>query len=240
MPVLFVLITSIIAGIILYRFSKQEQSLDISGCKVVPLKKSHIYALSLGFLILLTILYYLYPVILTQFFKFGCICFGGGFVLVPAYLQEFVGETAPYLNLPREEFGNIVALTQITPGPVSINSATFFGYRLNGIGGALVASFALLFPGTLLMSLALGGLEKWKNSYIVRGISYGVRPATIGLMLSAVISFSSISVWSPTTGLNPKSLLIMLLSLFAILARKLSVITIIFLSLLLGIALGLL
>ena len=83
--------------------------------------------------------------------KFGCLGFGGGFVLVPLYLQTFVGEAAQLLQIPAEEFSNLMALTQATPGPVSVNAATFFGYRMAGVAGAAVATTALLLPSYFLL-----------------------------------------------------------------------------------------
>ena len=86
---------------------------------------------------------------LLLFLKFGLMCFGGGFVLVPMYVESFVGETAKYLQIANSEFQNLMALTQMTPGPIGVNGATFFGYRIAGLGGALAASALLLLPGSL-------------------------------------------------------------------------------------------
>lgn len=138
--------------------------------------------------------------VLWTFLKFGCLGFGGGFVLVPVYLQEFVGEGAPLLQLSEETFSNLMALTQTTPGPVSVNAATFFGYRMAGVLGAAVATGALLLPSLVLLTAALTGLEHWKRSRIVRGVLWGVRPATNALLLKAGIAFGGMSVWSWTGG----------------------------------------
>ena len=85
-----------------------------------------------------------------SFLKFGCIAIGGGFPLVPFYFHAFVGPEAPLLNLTPEDFSNLMALTQMTPGPVSLNAATFFGFRMNGVFGSVVASAALLTPSYIL------------------------------------------------------------------------------------------
>lgn len=130
------------------------------------------------------------------FLKYGALAFGGGYVLVPMYIRDFVGAGAPFLQLPSEEFANLMALTQMTPGPIGINAATFFGYRLGGVAGAAVATAALVLPGAVLLSLALASLERFSGSRVVKGILAGVRPATMALMLSAAISFAGMSVWS--------------------------------------------
>ena len=162
------------------------------------------------------------------FVKFGLLGFGGGYVLIPLYLQSFVGEAAPYLQLPLEEFSNLMALTQSTPGPVSVNAATFFGYRLlapygllAGIAGAAVATAALLLPSFFLLTTALQGLEKWKRSRLVQGILFGVRPATSALILQAGLVFAGLSVWKD--GFNPFAACLAVLAGTLLLTRKFSV-----------------
>ena len=132
------------------------------------------------------------------FLKYGLLSFGGGYVLVPMYMEAFVGPAAPLLQIPAEEFSNVIALTQMTPGPISINAATFFGYRLGGVGGSLLATACLLLPSWFLLVWALNSLEKWKANRLVRGLLRGVRPATVGLLLAATYAFMSMSVWRPT------------------------------------------
>lgn len=134
------------------------------------------------------------------FLKYGSLCFGGGYVLVPLYIQDFVGESAHYLQLGIDEFSNLMALTQMTPGPIGINAATFFGYRLGGIAGAIIATVCLLLPGYFILLAVLKGIERFKTSKIVQGILFGVRPATVALILCALWSFMAMSIWS--TGVN--------------------------------------
>ena len=131
------------------------------------------------------------------FLKYGLLCFGGGFVLVPMYIEDFVGAAAPYLQIPTEEFSNLMALTQMTPGPIGVNGATFFGYRLAGVAGALAASAALLLPGSILAFAAFRSLERFSASRAVRGILRGVRPASVALMTVALWSFAKMSVFGP-------------------------------------------
>ena len=131
---------------------------------------------------------------LLVFLKYGALCFGGGFVLVPMYIEDFVGAGAPFLQISEVEFSNLMALTQMTPGPIGVNGATFFGYRLAGIPGALAASAFLLLPGSVLVYAALRSLEKFSSSAAVRGILRGAKPASIVLMLSALAVFAGQSV----------------------------------------------
>lgn len=135
-------------------------------------------------------------VVVPIFLKYGALAFGGGYVLVPMYIRDFVGEAAQFLQLQPEEFANLMALTQMTPGPIGINAATFFGFRLGGVPGAVLATVALVLPGSLMLTLALDSMERFRESRIVKGIFAGVRPVTMSLMLSAAWSFAGMSMWS--------------------------------------------
>lgn len=217
---------------------------DLSGGVVLePLpwgRRVLLAAVSLGVLVVLSCVY---GRVLWTFLKFGCLGFGGGFVLVPVYLQEFVGAQAPLLQLPAETFSNLMALTQTTPGPVSVNAATFFGYRLAGVAGAAVATGALLVPSLVLLTAALTGMERWKRSRFVQGLLWGVRPATNALLLKAGLAFGGMSVWSwAGTGsleLHPTSLALACLAGWAVARGRLSVMATIALCAVLGCLAGL-
>ena len=174
------------------------------------------------------------------FVKFGLLGFGGGFVLVPVYLQEFVGPGAPLLQLAAEEFSNLMALTQVTPGPVSVNAATFFGYRLGGVFGGAVATAALLLPSFFLLTLALTGIERWKRSRFVQGLLWGVKPATNALMLKAGIVFAGMSVWTCSDGaaftVHPFATALAVFAGWALVKGRLSIMSAIFLCAVLGVA----
>lgn len=130
---------------------------------------------------------------LLVFLKYGALCFGGGFVLVPMYIQDFVGPDAPFLKIDPGEFANLMALTQMTPGPIGVNGATFFGFRLAGVPGAVLASAALLIPGSIALWLVLRSMERFRDSRVVRGLMRGARPASAALLLCAMRSFVSFS-----------------------------------------------
>ncbi len=133
---------------------------------------------------------------LLLFLKYGALCFGGGFVLVPMYLEDFVGPAAAFLQVSAEEFSNLMALTQMTPGPIGVNGATYFGFRLAGVPGAVLASAALLLPGSALMYLALASIDRFRTNRIVCGILRGAKPASLALMLVALWAFLGLSVFA--------------------------------------------
>ena len=166
------------------------------------------------------------------FLKYGLIAFGGGYVLVPVYLGDFVGPAAPHLQLAAGEFADVMALTQMTPGPIAVNCATFFGYRMAGLPGAFFATLCLLVPGSLLLYLALGSLEKFRSNRVVQGVLYGVRPVTVAMMLNALWAFASISVWTTEGGFawHPVAAALALFTFAMMYFRRLGVVKLIFLA----------
>lgn len=173
------------------------------------------------------------------FLKYGAIAFGGGYVLVPVYIGDFVGRTAPFLQLTEREFADVMALTQMTPGPIAVNCATFFGYRLGlaetgtvpgAVLGAFIATLCLLIPGAILLYTALGSLEKFRSSRVVQGILSGVKPVTVAMMLNAFWAFAMMSVWTGGGrffGFEPTGLLLAAFAAAAMLKRVMSVVKII-------------
>ena len=210
--VVAVLVTAMLVGVVWAYCGGATPSRDDDSCGVElpPLSRVQKAFLIMVSLVALSVLTVFCGRIFWTFLKFGLLGFGGGYVLVPIYMQEFVGETAPLLRLHAEEFSNLMALTQITPGPVSVNAATFFGYRLStagmdqeisaflfyarGVIGGVLATTALLLPSLFLLTIALTGIEKWKKSRFVRGLLFGVKPATNALILKAGVAFIGMSV----------------------------------------------
>lgn len=166
------------------------------------------------------------------FLKYGCLAFGGGYVLVPMYMADFVGPTAPHLNLSPETFANVMALTQMTPGSISVNCATFFGYRMCGVAGSVAATVAMVLPNFVLLLLVLRSLDKFKTSAVVSGILNGIRPATTALMIVAAWAFAGMSVWTRVSEggirFHPLAICIFALTIFAMLSRKVGVVALVF------------
>lgn len=240
--VVAVLLAAMAAGVLWAFGGGAMPSRDEASCGIAlaPLAPARRMLLAVGGLVALAAVTLACGRIFWTFVKFGLLGFGGGFVLVPVYLQEFVGPGAPLLQLAAEEFSNLMALTQVTPGPVSVNAATFFGYRLGGVFGGAVATAALLLPSFFLLTLALTGLERWKRSRFVQGLLWGVKPATNALMLKAGIVFAGMSIWSRSGGaavtVHPFALALAVFAGWALVKGRLSIMTAIFLCAALGAA----
>lgn len=174
------------------------------------------------------------------FFKYGFFAIGGGYPLVPFYFHTFVGPGAPLINLSPEEFSDLMALTQMTPGPISLNAATFFGFRMNGVIGSVVASAALLTPSYFLLTMALTGLDRWRRSRVVQLFVTLLKPIAVTLMSVALYRFCALSVWgfAPDGAFifRPLALVLALFAMMMLVKRKMSIMALIFLCALLGTA----
>ena len=136
------------------------------------------------------------------FIKYGLLSFGGGYVLVMLFIHDLVEK---YKLLTSSEFANLLAIAQMTPGPIGINTATYVGYQTNGILGGVTATIGLLTPAVFLVLTASYFFKKWEKSKTVQGLLYGMRPATLGLIISAVLIFANIAIFTtPVTIDNVK------------------------------------
>lgn len=127
------------------------------------------------------------------FFIIGLFGFGGGYGMLSLIQTETVVHHA---WLSSAEFTNIVAISQMTPGPVGINSATYCGYAavhnagyngLMAVLGSATATFALVLPSLILMILISKMFMKYMNTLTVKSIFTGLRPAVVGLLGAATL-----------------------------------------------------
>jgi chromate transporter len=127
------------------------------------------------------------------FARIGCFTFGGGYAMISMIQGEIVTH---YHWLTMGEFTDIVAISQSTPGPIGINSATYVGYTsiINagyshawGVLGSFVASFAVVLPSFVLMILISKFLLKYYTHPAVANTFAGLRPAVVGLLAAAAL-----------------------------------------------------
>lgn len=117
------------------------------------------------------------------FFKVGLFSFGGGNAMLPLIYQSI----QEFSQLGASAFSDMVALSQVTPGPVAVNAATFVGLQAAGVPGAVSATLGVCTPCFVIMLIVIRLLERYRSSTFVEGAFAGIRPVTIGLLLSAVI-----------------------------------------------------
>lgn len=127
------------------------------------------------------------------FFKIGLFNYGGGYAMVPLFYDELVRH---YRLISAADFGNLIAVAQMTPGPVGINAATYIGYTHNGIVGALVGTAGVVTPSVIIITIIVHCLARFQNSITVKGLLFGIRPVTVGLIAAAVLFFAEMSVFT--------------------------------------------
>ena len=120
------------------------------------------------------------------FFKIGLFGFGGGYAML-SLVQFEVVEAHHWLTVG--EFTDIVAISQITPGPIAINSATYIGYLATGgtVLGSVIATFAVCLPSIIIMVLICRFFLIFKNNRYVIAAMSGMKPAAIGLIAAAAL-----------------------------------------------------
>ncbi len=119
-----------------------------------------------------------------SFFKIGLVGFGGGY----AILSLIQHEIERYGWMTSSEFTDIIAISQITPGPIGINSATYVGYTASGsVWGSVVANIAIVLPSFIIMLTLCKLYFKLKGNKYLEAIFSGLRPVIIGLISAAAL-----------------------------------------------------
>lgn len=116
-----------------------------------------------------------------SFLKIGLFSVGGGMATLP-FLYELSDQTGWFTHT---EIADMLAVSESTPGPMGINMATYVGYTVAGIPGAILASIGLILPGVILVLLIMSVLDKFRSNKYVEGAFYGLRPASVGLITAA-------------------------------------------------------
>ena len=172
----------------------------------------------------------LYLKLFLVFFKIGLFSFGGGYAIL-SLIQKDVVQTYGWVTT--SEFTEIVALSQITPGPIAINSATYLGYTVTkNVWGSVITTLGVVLPSFIVISLILVFLNKFKESLVVKRGFRALRPVVLGLIFAA-----GLSLLDRDNFIDYKSVVIFAGSIFLALKYNLGVITLIIGSGLLGIVL---
>lgn len=159
----------------------------------------------------------IYLQLLWSFFQIGLFSIGGGYAAMPL-IQHQVVDLHPWLTMT--QFADIMAIAEMTPGPIAINSATFVGIQVAGIPGALIATFGCVLPSCAIVMVLGYVYYRYKGLSMVQGVLAGLRPAVIAMIASAGLSLLILAlygsreipgnVWS----INPISLVIFVVGFF--------------------------
>lgn len=131
------------------------------------------------------------------FFKIGLLGFGGGYAMLSMIMVE-----SEKLGLSAAQFADLNALDMVVPGPIAINAATYVGYLVSGVAGALVATLAVSLPSLLIVTLALHFLQKYNENELLNGVLTGIKPAAVGLIVAAAMMIAGGVLLRPGMHLN--------------------------------------
>ena len=127
-----------------------------------------------------------------SFFKIGLFSIGGGYASLPLIQKEVV-ELHQWITMT--EFTDIITISQMTPGPIAINTSTFVGTQIGGLTGAVIATLGCVTPSFIIVLFLAHIYVKYKNLDIVSYILYGLRPAVVSLIGAAGLSIICLAFW---------------------------------------------
>ncbi len=127
----------------------------------------------------------IYLKLFITYFKIGLFGFGGGYAML-SLIQDEVVNKHEWLTL--QEFTDIVAISQMTPGPIGINSSTYIGYTVtHSVWGSVVATFAVCLPSFIIVLAIAHTYKKFRKNKYVDYAFQGLRPAVVGLIAAAAL-----------------------------------------------------
>lgn len=120
------------------------------------------------------------------FLFIGAYNFGGGYAMIPLIISLVVDK---YDWIGMNDFINFVTISQITPGPIAINLATFVGYTVgNGVLGSIITTIAVVLPSFILITLIVFFMQKFKDNIHIKNFFVGIRPIVLGLIASSCVA----------------------------------------------------
>lgn len=159
------------------------------------------------------------------FLKIGTFSFGGGYAMLP-FIQKEVVESNGWISM--SEFTDIIGISQMTPGPVAINSATFVGYKIDGVLGSIFATLGVVTTSFILVTIISKILNNFKESEVIKGALLGMRPVLIALIIYAFIDLAK------EVYIDLKSIIITLIIGVILLSKKVHPILVIVIAAVLG------
>ena len=158
----------------------------------------------------------------STFFIIGMFTIGGGYAMLSLIQNKVV--TVHAWN-DDTTFTDIVAISQMTPGPIGINSATYIGYEVLAntgapgylcVLGSFTATFAVVLPSFIIVLAICKAYDKWKDHYMFKGVMSGLKPATLGLIGTAAVGLAT-----PENFIDWKSFVICISAFLALYFKKL-------------------
>lgn len=134
----------------------------------------------------------IYLQLFLSFLQIGLFSFGGGYAAMPL-IQGQVVTLHGWLTM--SEFTDLITISQMTPGPIAVNSATFVGMKIAGIPGAVVATAGCILPSCIIVTILARLYLKYRNLDLLQGVLKSLRPAVVAMIASAGILILKDAFW---------------------------------------------
>ena len=163
----------------------------------------------------------IYIELFCTFFTIGMFTIGGGYAMLSLIQNEVV---TVHGWIDEMAFTDIVAISQMTPGPIGINTATYIGYDVLAntgaseflcILGSFTATFAVVLPSFIIVLAICKAFDKFKNHYLFKGVMTGLRPVVLGLIGTAALGLAT-----PENFIDWKSYILCLMAFAALFTKK--------------------
>lgn len=128
------------------------------------------------------------------FFKVGLFSIGGGYASMPIIQNEALYN---YGWLTAKEFNNLVTFSEMTPGSITINAATFVGLKVDGVVGALVATFSVIAPALVVLTLLSLAYYRYRRLPLIQNCLLALRPTIVALIFSVCLTMFKTNILSP-------------------------------------------
>ncbi len=135
----------------------------------------------------------LYVRLFFEFFKTGLFAVGGGMATLP-FLYDMSGRTGWFSHA---QLADMIAVSESTPGPIGVNMATYVGFTVGGVPGALIATIGLITPSVIIILMIARVLQAFRQNRYVDAAFYGLRPCSVGLIAAAGVLVVRLALFRP-------------------------------------------
>lgn len=182
-----------------------------------------------------------YLKLILSFFKIGLFSFGGGYAMIPLIQTEI----EKYNWISQSDLIDMVAIAEMTPGPIAVNSATFVGYNAGGILGGIIATIGVALPSLLIILIIASMFFKFNKHPLKILTFYGIRPVISGLIISAALVVAKTTFFKGDINMNEvtmsffqtisiQNILIFIVDILLLIRTKINPIIVIFISGIIG------
>ena len=153
------------------------------------------------------------------FFQIGLFSFGGGYAALPLISQQVI---STYHWISQNTFTDLITISQMTPGPIAVNSSTFVGQYVAHLPGALIATLGCILPSCIIVTVLAKLYLKYRSMDMLQGVLCSLRPAVVAMIASAGILILMTAFWGSNTitFTGTKWVMVLIFAICVVILRK--------------------